>query len=69
MRDAFVRENLVRKKHSIGIGYRFQNAGRWSKPEETLEKERIQPPGDGQPLAHEFETQLQDHTGAACAAR
>jgi hypothetical protein len=65
---AFLREKLGKRDNSIGIGYRFRNAGRWSEPEETLEEERIAPPGNGEPMVHELETQFQDHTGATCGS-
>jgi hypothetical protein len=66
--NAFLREKLGKRENSIGIGYRFQNAGSWSEPEETLEEERSRPPGNGEPMVHELETELQDHTGAACGS-
>lgn len=47
----------------FAIGYRFENAGRWSEPADTLEDERTPPENTTNPA---FETSFQTRTGKDC---
>lgn len=47
-------------------GYRFDVAGRWAEPEETLEGERPQPAVAATAQAPTLDTQFTNHSGVAC---
>ena len=57
--------------HVIGIGYRFQVAGRWSEPRETLEEKREPSNRDDgpSPSTFEIETMFYDSSGSECGKR
>jgi len=53
----------VQPPADFAIGYRFENAGRWSEPADTLEDERTPPESTASPV---LETSFQTRSGKDC---